>query len=297
METSFITDRLTLVPLTADDNVFIEELVNTKGWLAFIGDRNVHSEEDALLYIEKIKNNTKVTYWVVKTKDNNESIGVITLIKREYLEHHDIGFAFLPAYNGKGYAYEAAKEVLNNIINGSNHTHILATTIPSNINSIKLLQRLGLQFEKEIEVEKEILHVFAASTDNLRITDIINNFFDVFTNKDKRQPNFELLTQICIPEVMFIHKTETEHKVYRLESFIEPRKKILSDGTLTSFEEHEIFGENKIINNIAHRYAQYAKSGVFEGKAFSQKGNKFLQFVKTNDSWKISSVIWEDEIN
>ena len=120
------------------------------------------------MYIEKIRNNTKVIYWVVKLKDTYATIGVITFIKREYLDHHDIGFAFLPAVNGKGYAYEAAKVVLDNIVGCGNHSHILATTIPSNVNSIKLLQRLGLQFEKEIKIEKETLQVYSATSDNLK---------------------------------------------------------------------------------------------------------------------------------
>ena len=104
---------------------------------------------------------------MVKLKDDKTAIGVVTFIKRDYLDHHDIGFAFLPDFCGSGYAYEATLAVLNKMVQQHNHSHILATTIPENSNSIKLLEKLGLQFEKEIKVEKETLHVYAVSIEKL----------------------------------------------------------------------------------------------------------------------------------
>lgn len=167
METLIHTDRLSIGPLLSTDTMFISELVNSKGWLQFIGDRKVHSPEDAAAYIEKINDNPHVTYWVARLKDTGTAAGVVTLIKREYLEHHDIGFAFLPVFAGKGYAYEAAKAVLYKVINTGTHSYILATTMAANSSSIKLLEKLGLEFEKEIEVEGEKLLLYSGATDKL----------------------------------------------------------------------------------------------------------------------------------
>lgn len=167
MKTSIITDRLLIGPLALTDAKFIVELVNSKGWLEFIGYRNVHSEDDAVAYIQKINDNPAVTYWVVRLNETGSAAGVVTLIKRDYLEHHDIGFAFLPMFAGKGYAFEATKAVLSEIINNATHSHMLATTMATNYGSIKLLEKLGLKFEKEIEVENKILQLYSASTDNL----------------------------------------------------------------------------------------------------------------------------------
>ncbi len=149
------------------DDQFIFELVNTEGWIRFIGNRNIASCDDARSYIQKILENRNISYWVVQLKDNNHKIGIITCIKRNYLEHHDIGFAFLPGFGNKGYAFEATHAVLQKLIPIQKLTHILATTIPENLNSIKLLKKIGLVFEKEIEIENEILHVYGNSTDKL----------------------------------------------------------------------------------------------------------------------------------
>ena len=169
MQNRIYTKRLGLQLLTLDDHDFVLTLLNTKGWIEFIGDRNVHTYEDALTYINKIINTQNLFYWVVRIKDKNIPIGIISFLKRSYLENFDIGFAFLPEYNGNGYAYEAAKEILSMVSIIPEYSPVLATTVPQNVNSIKLLIKLGLHFEKEIEVEKEKLHIYTNSNANLSV--------------------------------------------------------------------------------------------------------------------------------
>ena len=160
MQNSTTTQRLLLDLITTADHAFITALVNSKGWLEFIGERNVHSEEDALAYINKILNTPDLYYWVVRMKEANTPVGIISFLKREYLENFDIGFAFLPEFSGKGFAYEAAQEIMSVVSTDPRYHQVLATTIPRNVNSIRLLTRLGLHFEKEITVGNEKLHVY-----------------------------------------------------------------------------------------------------------------------------------------
>ena len=167
---SITTDRLLIRPLNLHDSNFIFKLVNTEGWIKFIGNRNISSSHEATVYIQKILGNKNIFYWVAQLKSNLEKIGIITYIKRDYLEHHDIGFAFLPQFSKKGFAYEATIAVLQELINKEKPSHILAITVRENVNSIKLLQKIGLMFEKEIEVEKEKLHVYGASIDKLKMS-------------------------------------------------------------------------------------------------------------------------------
>ena len=161
MQSPINTERLTLNVVTEGDHEFMRALVNTKGWIQFIGDRNVHSKDDAIAYIKRINATQNLTYWVVRLKDTFTPIGVISFIKRKYLDNFDIGFAFLPEFNGHGYAYEAAREVLLKLSTIPEYATVLATTIPGNVNSIKLLNKLGLHFEKEIEVDNEKLNLYS----------------------------------------------------------------------------------------------------------------------------------------
>ena len=161
MQTNYKTARLLLRVMKTDDAAFIFELLNTAGWIKFIGDRNIKTSEDADNYIQKIISNPNISYRVVTLLDNQTTIGLVTFIKRDYLNHPDIGFAFLPSYNKQGYAFEATKEVLNDLLNQPEHSTILATTIPENSSSIQLLKKLGFSFSKEITHEGELLQVFS----------------------------------------------------------------------------------------------------------------------------------------
>jgi len=149
-----------LEKLRVDDFDFILSLVNTKGWIENIGDRNIHSKNEAIEYINKILWTENFIYWVVRIIDDRTPVGIISLIKRNYLENFDIGFAFLPEYGNCGYAYESAKAVLLMISGLPEFKIVLATTLFSNKSSIKLLTRLGFRYEKENETENDKMHIY-----------------------------------------------------------------------------------------------------------------------------------------
>jgi [ribosomal protein S5]-alanine N-acetyltransferase len=147
---SFTTERLFLNELDLPDADFIFELLNMPEWKQFIGDRNIQNSSDAKAYIQKIMDNNDVCFWVVTLRSNRNPIGIVSFIKKDYLDYHDIGFAFLKDYTKKGYAFEATIAVLNDAFKYSNHTTILATTVHENENSIKFLKKLGFEYQKEI---------------------------------------------------------------------------------------------------------------------------------------------------
>ncbi|MBL0048131.1 MAG: GNAT family N-acetyltransferase [Bacteroidetes bacterium] len=295
MQTSLKSTRLQLHPLSTGDTAFIFELVNTPDWIKFIGNRNINSLGNALGYIQRILDNPANTYWVVKLNESLESIGVITLIKRDYLEHPDIGFAFLPQFYGKGYAYEAARVVLLQLLNNNSITQLFATTLATNEASIRLLKKLGLFFNKEIRVENESLLLYSATADTLEIEHITETFYSLFTNKYKRQAKLEDLYSLCLKNIEIIKKDGLQEEKFNLGSFVEPRKKLLSDGTIVEFEEKETGSETKITESTAHRHSNYKKSGILNGSSFELMGKKYFQYKKTPYGWKIAAIIWEDE--
>ncbi|KAA2243818.1 GNAT family N-acetyltransferase [Chitinophaga agrisoli] len=167
MQHPITTERLSIDILSVNDHDFVLELLNSKGWLEFIGNRNIHSKEEAITYITQILLTPNLTYRVVRRKEDNTPIGIVSFIKRDYLTHHDLGFAFLPQFMGLGYAYEAARGVMLQIMQDPAHAHLLATTVPHNTSSMRLLKKLGFRFEKEIEINHQPLHVYSVTTNDL----------------------------------------------------------------------------------------------------------------------------------
>jgi len=148
----FETKRLFLDKLTLQDAPFIRELLNDPSWLRYIGDKNVRTLKAAKEYI---KNGPQKSYaqlgfglYVVKLKRSGRAIGMCGLLQRDTLEHADIGFAFLPKFTGKGYAFESSEAVLKHAHSILGMKHILAITSTNNLSSEKLLLRLGFKFSK-----------------------------------------------------------------------------------------------------------------------------------------------------
>jgi hypothetical protein len=133
------------------------------------------------------------------------------------------------------------------------------------------------------------------SADKIEINNLTKQFFNLFDNTDRKIPDWTIAPKICIPEILIIKKTGLTEVVYNLANFIEPRKTILSDGTLINFQEQELQEETQIIGHIAHRRSRYQKSGTLSGKSFIETGTKFFQFIKTNNGWRINSLVWEDD--
>lgn len=152
------TERVFSKPLDILDYEFIYKLLNTEGWKRFIGDRNIHSHEEAKLYIDKIEKAENIKYFVITEKKTHKKIGLFTIIKREFLNHPDIGFAFLPEFNGKGFAYESSNAFME--ILSKEHSKISAITNLDNVTSIKLLEKLGLKFKEVINENDEQLNLF-----------------------------------------------------------------------------------------------------------------------------------------
>ena len=161
------TERLKLREFEKTDADFIIELVNSPGWLEFIGDRNVRTEEEAIVYLENgpIRSYRVNGYglWMVIRKEEEIPIGMCGIVNRPMMQNPDIGFAFLPAWMGSGFAYEIAKATLNFANLQLQIPVISAITVPKNAKSIRLIAKLGLTFIREFSFpdSQEILSLYS----------------------------------------------------------------------------------------------------------------------------------------
>lgn len=152
------TERLLLRPLTTDDAPFILTLLNEPSFLRFIGDKKVRNLDDARQYL---LNGPIASYnahgfglLLVELNDSQTPIGMCGLLKREELPDPDIGFAFIPDYWRQGFGFEAATAVMNDVRDRLNLPRILAIVSPDNEASIKLLERLGMSYERTKDAVK-----------------------------------------------------------------------------------------------------------------------------------------------
>jgi RimJ/RimL family protein N-acetyltransferase/uncharacterized damage-inducible protein DinB len=192
------TDRLTLRYFTTDDAPFLLALLNTEGFKKYVGDRNVRTVADAVAYNKRFTDHYEAHgfgFYLVELTESRTPIGMCGLCRRERLPHVDVGFSFLPEYEGKGFAYEAAAATMLHARNDYNIDTILGITVPYNDRSIRLLERIGLRFEKRFFMEGDdeelCLYKAEASPAVHAILDeyarAINDLKNVIQNIDNQQ--------------------------------------------------------------------------------------------------------------
>lgn len=150
------TERLALRELTIEDAAFIFALVNDPAWLRYIGDRGVRTLEDAQRYI---MNGPQASYaqhgfglYLTEQKASGTPLGICGLLKRATLADVDLGFAFLPQFRGRGFAFEAAHATLTYAKDQHGLRRVVAITSPENERSITVLEKLGFTFEQSLRM-------------------------------------------------------------------------------------------------------------------------------------------------
>ncbi|MEP6546771.1 MAG: GNAT family N-acetyltransferase [Gammaproteobacteria bacterium] len=149
------TERLVLRQLELTDSLFILELLNEEAFLRFIGDKGVRTATDAREYILKGPIDSYARYgfglYAACLRDGTP-IGICGLVKRDVLADVDVGFAFLSRYRAKGYAVESAAAVLAHAQHELQIRRVVAITAPDNANSIAVLEKIGLDFERMVRL-------------------------------------------------------------------------------------------------------------------------------------------------
>jgi RimJ/RimL family protein N-acetyltransferase len=153
------TDRLVLRRLSPDDAEFINELLNQPSFLRYIGDKEVRKRADAVRYIQTgpLASYERFGFglYLVELKETGVPIGICGLLKRDSLPDVDIGFAFLPNFWSQGYAFESASAVMTYGRDVLGLRRIVAITSPDNDASIRLLEKIGLRFERLIKLSED----------------------------------------------------------------------------------------------------------------------------------------------
>jgi len=163
------TERLLIRQFNTEDADFILELLNDPSFIKNIGDRNVRTLEDAQAYLRKgpmtsyEKNGFGLSPVILK--ETGESIGMCGLIKRDALENVDIGYAFLPRYWAKGYAVESALGMKAYAKDVVGLKKLVGIVDPANKESIRVLEKIGLTYEKMIRLPEDSIDLKLFSMD------------------------------------------------------------------------------------------------------------------------------------
>ncbi len=133
------------------------------------------------------------------------------------------------------------------------------------------------------------------SADRAAIASIVATFFAAFTSGPDSAERLQALRAVFLPGALIVRTCGLEPVVYDVDSFIEPRQALLTGGSLIDFSEWELTGRTEVFGDIAHHFCSYAKAGTQDRVAFTGRGMKTIQFIRTVAGWRISAAAWDDE--
>ena len=170
-----VTERLRLRHFTLADAEFILGLLNEPSFIRNIGDRGIRTVADAQRYLTDgpIASYARHGYglYAVEVGPSGETAGMCGLIRRDYLDDADVGFAFLPGFWGQGYACESAAAVMAHGLESLRLSRILAIVSPGNSASIRVLLKLGMRFERMIRAPGDASDIALYSTESAQRRD------------------------------------------------------------------------------------------------------------------------------
>jgi RimJ/RimL family protein N-acetyltransferase len=157
------TERLALREFHLDDAEFILQLLNEPAFLRFIGDKGVRTLADARDYLLKgpIESYRRFGFglYLASLREDGTPIGMCGLVKRDGLADVDVGFALRSQYWSRGYAVEAAAAVIDHGKRRLNLARIVAIVNPGNHASISVLERVGLRFERMVQLSSDAVEL------------------------------------------------------------------------------------------------------------------------------------------
>ena len=153
------TKRLVLREQSEADSAFILRLLTEPSFIRHVGDKGVRTIEDARRYILNgpVESYRRFGFglYLVEARFSGEPMGICGLIQRENLEDVDVGFAFVPEFWSRGFAFEAASAVLAHARDTLGLERVVAIVSPGNKASVKLLEKLGMKFERMIQLSDD----------------------------------------------------------------------------------------------------------------------------------------------
>ena len=313
------THRLDLRPHRLDD---LEDL------LAF------HSDPEVVRYVPWPVRDRAATEQTLRTKLGQgswrepgqwmvlaiELRATATVIGEVLLKHEsdtdragELGFALGREHQGKGYAAEAARELLRVGFEELGLHRVTAVCIEENHSSARLLQRLG--FRREARMVDSAFHkggwvtqlLYAMTEDEWRagapagdveaVLEVVRTFFAAFTSGPPAEVDARLdaLRAVLLPEAVVVRTCGQAPAVYDVATFVEPRRALLTDGTLTDFSERAVQGRVEVFGDVASWFGSYEKDGLLRGEPGSGAGMKSVQLIRTEGGWRISAAAWDDE--
>jgi RimJ/RimL family protein N-acetyltransferase len=132
------------------------------------------SREESLRWIERCREDYKPEnhgfgHYAVVRDEGSEFLGFCGLTRFDDIggkPEVEVGYRFAPEHWGQGFATEAAGAVRNLGFHRHGLTRLISLIEPANVRSIRVAEKIGMSFEKEIFKWERRVRVYSVSRDD-----------------------------------------------------------------------------------------------------------------------------------
>lgn len=301
------TERLRLRWFEPGDADFMLRLLNEPSWIENISDPGVRDLAGAQAWMAQRLYPAYWLlghgFWAVERLADGALIGLCGIYKRASLAHPDLGYAFMPAHWGRGYAREAGRACLAHAREALGLDCVQAITAPGNQRSCQLLLDVGMADlgAQMIEGYAEPQRLFewrsadAALDDEGQIDQLVARFLAAGSGAGAGPCAVAAWPQWLLSDASLRCLDAGQTRALELRALMLERAELLSSGRLTDYVETELEHETRLSGRVAQRWLRCRKSGRLDGVAFQRECQQSLQLVQTARGWKIAALAWQDQ--
>lgn len=123
----------------------------------------------------------------------------------------------------------------------------------------------------------------------------IRDLYNSIELSEDHAPDWDLLQSLFMDGAHLIHVTESDVYKMSLEDFINNYQQQIDNGSLTAFKEYEIHRVEESFGHIVHVFSTYEATFTTSDGDSKARGINSIQLMKSENEWKIVSIIWFDE--
>lgn len=162
------TERLYLREFDVSDAKYFFDLNEDFDVIKYTGDKSFVSFQEAEKFIKLYNHYKEYQFgrWAVIRKSDSQFLGWCGLKFSPKKNEVDIGFRFFKKYWNQGFATESAKACLKFGFEKFNFKRIVGRVMFDNKSSIKVLEKIGLVFEKEFDFDGNLGLIYSIKNNN-----------------------------------------------------------------------------------------------------------------------------------
>ncbi|MFY4775388.1 GNAT family N-acetyltransferase [Metabacillus sp. RGM 3146] len=148
-----VTERLILRQMTKSDFDHLKEIFSDKETMKYYpSTKNDEDTKEWIYWTEENYRKFDIGLWIAEDKETGEFYGQCGIVPQKIKDkvEMEIGYLFKKTVWGRGYATEAALACRDLGILHLDFPKIISLIDPRNIPSIKVAERMGMKYEKNI---------------------------------------------------------------------------------------------------------------------------------------------------